>query len=152
MAEFLKLAWRRAAPPLEWALRIKWRYLLPAFVFSLYLAMDAVDRITRINLMSGVYPSDADSIDIAIFGAEFAAVELFVLTSLGLGLVHLKWVRYLGIGVLALAALRSFVTACYWTTPNHWWIVAAHVPEFLMCSYFLVRAFFVRRNARHIPL
>jgi len=152
VSEFLKLAWQRAALPLDWALRIKWRYLLPAFVFSLYLAMEAVDRITRINLMSGVYDSESDSIDIAIFGAEFAAVELFVLTSLGLGLAHLKWVRYLGIGVLALAALRSFGAACYWTTPNHWWIVAAHVPEFLMCSYFFARAFSVRRNVRHIPL
>jgi len=152
VAEFLKLAWRRAAPPLEWALRIKWRYLFPAFLLSLYLAMDAVDRITRINLMSGVYDSESDSIDIAIFGAEFAAVELFVLTSLGLGLAHLKWVRYLGIGVLALAALQSFVVACRWTLPNHWWIVAAHVPEFLMCSYFFARALFLRRNVRHIPL
>jgi len=152
VAKFLKLAWRRAAPPLEWALRIKWRYLFPAFLLSLYLAMDAVDRITRINLMSGVYDSESDSIDIAIFGAEFAAVELFVLTSLGLGLAHLKWVRYLGIGVLALAALRSFGAACYWTIPNHWWIVAAHVPEFLMCSYFFARAFFVWRDVRHIPL
>ena len=152
MRGFLKLAWQRAAPHLDWALRVKWSYLFPAFLLSLYLAMEAVDRITRINLMSGVYDSESDSIDIAIFGAEFAAVELFVLTSLGLGLVHLKWVRYLGIGVLALAALRSFVTACYWTTPNHWWIVAAHVPEFLMCSYFLVRAFFLRQNARHFPL
>jgi hypothetical protein len=152
VAEFLKLAWRRAAPPLEWALRIKWRYLFPAFLLSLYLAMEAVDRITRINLMSGVYDSESDSIDIAIFGAEFAAVELFVLTSLGLGLAHLKWVRYLGIGVLALAALRSFGAACYWTRPDHWWIVAAHVPEFLMCSYFFARAFFVWRDVRHIPL
>ena len=140
MAEFLKLAWRRVAPPLEWALRIKWRYPLPAFVFSLYLAMEAVDRITRINLMSGVYDSESDSIDIAIFGAEFAAVELFILTSLGLGLAHLKWVRYLGTGVLALAALRSFGAACYWTRPDHWWIVAARIPEFLMCSYFFARA------------
>jgi len=151
VAEFLKLAWQLAAPTIDWALRVKWRYLFPAFVLSLYLAMDAVDWITRIKLMSGVYPSDADSIDIAIFGAEFAAVELFILTSLGLGLAHLKWVRYIGIGVLALAALRSFVAACRWTLPNHWWIVAAHVPEFLMCSYFLVRAFFLRRNDRHIP-
>ena len=152
MAEFLKLAWRRAAPPLEWALRINWRYLFPAFLLSLYLAMEAVDRITRINLMSGLYNSESDSIDIAIFGAEFAAVELFVLTFLGLGLAHLKWVRYLGKGVLALAALRSFGAACYWTRPDHWWIVAAHVPEFLMCSYFFARAFFLRQNARHIPL
>jgi hypothetical protein len=54
VAEFLKLAWRRAAPPLEWAMRVKSRYLFPAFLLSLYLAMAAVDRITRINLMSGV--------------------------------------------------------------------------------------------------
>ena len=149
MRGFLKLAWQRAAPHLDWALRVKWRYLFPAFLLSLYLAMVAVDRITRINLMSGVYDSESDSIDIAIFDAEFAAAELFVLTSLGLGLTHLKWVRYLGIGVLALAALESFVAACYWTIPNHWWIVAAHVPEFLMCSYFLVRACLQRRGARN---
>jgi hypothetical protein len=90
VAEFLKLAWRRAAPHLEWALRIKWRYLFPAFSLSLYLAMVAVDRITRINLMSGVCDSESDSIDIAIFGLESILAEPFSLTVLGIGSVGVQ--------------------------------------------------------------
>ena len=152
MAEFLKLAWQRAALPIKWALRIKWRYLFPAFLLSLYLAMVAVERIIRINLMSGVYNSEADSIYIPIFGSEVMVAQLFVLTLIGLGLAHLKWVRYLGIGLLFLPAMWSFDAACYWTGPDHRWILAAHVPAFFMWSYFFVRAFFVRRNVRHIPL
>jgi hypothetical protein len=99
--------------------------------------MVGVDRITRITLMNGVYDSELDSIDIAIFGSEFAAAELFGLTSFCLGFAYLKWVGNLGIDVLTLAALRSFVAAFYWTRPDHGWIVAAPVLAFLMCGYWL---------------
>lgn len=89
MRDFLKLARKKAAPPLECAARIKWRYLLPTFLLSLYLAIVVV-RITRVNLMSCADDLETDSIDVAIFGLEPILPESFTLTVRGFGFARIQ--------------------------------------------------------------
>ena len=90
MRYFFKVASRLAVPQLESALQLNWRYPFPPFLLRLYPAMAAVDRITRINLMSGICDSESDSIDIATFGLDSILAEPFSLTVVGIGSVGIQ--------------------------------------------------------------
>lgn len=106
---------------------MKRRYQAFALVIASYIPVEVVSRVVTANAYANLYPPDADSISIPIFGAAFNAFAILCVAMLGLAIPIRGWLRYARLIPISLAALWSISPILYWLTPNHYWISVSYL-------------------------
>jgi hypothetical protein len=86
-----------------------------------------VSRVVTANAYANLYPPEADSISIPIFGAAFNAFAILFVALLGLAMPIRGCWRYVRLIPISLAALWSISPILYWLTPNHYWISTSYL-------------------------
>jgi hypothetical protein len=101
---------------------------LALVVLFVLAANAAVYLVVEHNAASGVYPPDADSIGMPIFGATLLSIVFLVLLvpAVLLAWRESKWQTYVALTLSALASLVSLLCTLSWLVPNHYLISAAY--------------------------
>lgn len=102
-------------------------YQALAFIVASYIPVEVVSHVVSSNAFANLYPPEADSISIPIFGALFNALVLVFVALVGIFLPVRGWWRYVRLLPLGLASLWSFSPILYWLSPNHYWISASYL-------------------------
>lgn len=114
---------------------MKRRYQALALVVASYIPVEVVSRVVTANAYANLYPPEADSISIPIFGAAFNAFAIVFVALLGLAIPIRGWLRYVRLIPISLTALWSISPILYWLTPNHYWISTSYMlPLLATCN------------------
>lgn len=123
---------------------IKQLYQLLILVAILIISHYILYEILFLNVTNGVYPSESDTIFIAIFGNFISAFFIFILSLIAILIPKTKLIGIISIIALGLASLLTFLSAYEWLTPHHYPIGIAFIVQFLVCIYMLLSSIKLR--------
>lgn len=123
---------------------IQQRYQILILVASLITSHYILDKILFLNATNGIYPSESDTIFIAIVANLISAFSIFVLSLFAVLIPKTKLLGFISIVAFGLATLLTFLSAFEWFYPHHYSISIAFVFQLLVCIYMFLSSIKLR--------
>lgn len=123
---------------------IKQLYQLLILVAILIISHYILYEILFLNVANGVYPSESDTVFIAIFGNFISALFIFILSLIAVLIPKTKLIGIISVIALGLACLLTLLSAYEWLTPHHYPIGIAFIVQFLVSVYMLLSSIKLR--------